>query len=226
MKLGAERNKLILLVVLVVIAIGGLYLNSTDDAPKTTTARVVSTAQTTATTATTRTPRTKGRPANSEFRPKVGGGKPDDHLDPGSIDPELRLDLLAKVQAVPPIEAGRNLFQFGAAPAPDKPLAPIPPTPKIQINQPPPQPPPTIAATTPQPPPVQPINLKYYGYVISKVDGQKKAALLDGDDILVVTENQTVKQRYRIVKIALGSIDIEDIQGKNTQTLKLQDIPG
>ena len=79
---------------------------------------------------------------------------------------------------------------------------------------------------TPQPPPVQPINFKYYGYVISKVDGQKKAALLDGDDILVVTENQTVKQRYRIVKIALGSIDIEDIQGKNTQTLKLQDIPG
>ena len=74
-----------------------------------------------------------------------------------------------------------------------------------------------------QPPP--PINLKYYGYVISKTDGRKEAFLLDGEDIILATENQTIKQRYRIVRIALTSIVIEDTQGKNTQTLQFQELP-
>jgi hypothetical protein len=84
---------------------------------------------------------------------------------------------------------------------------------------------PITPAGPPPPPPPAPINLKYYGYAISKLDGHKQAFLLDGEDIMLVTENQTVKQRYRIVRIALTSIDIEDTQSKNTQTLKLQDIP-
>ena len=227
MTLGAERNKVIVLVGLVVVAALGLYFNSTGDGPQASAPRVPGADAVPIVTTSAHTGRPAGRPANSEFRPKVGGGRPDDKIDVATIDPELRLDLLAKVQAVPPIEAGRNLFQFGVAPAPDKPLPAVPTgVAKIPVNSGPPAPPPPVVPQAPQPPPVQPINLKYYGYVISKVDGHKRATLLDGEDILVVTENQTVKQRYRIVKIALTSIDIEDIQGKNTQTLKLQDIPG
>jgi hypothetical protein len=60
---------------------------------------------------------------------------------------------------------------------------------------------------------------------VSKADGQKAAFLLDGDDIMVVRENETVKQRYKIVRIALNSIVIEDTQAKSTQTLALQDTP-
>jgi hypothetical protein len=89
----------------------------------------------------------------------------------------------------------------------------------------PPPPAPVIAQGPPPPPPPPPINLKYYGYVVSKKDGRKEAFLLDGEEILFATENQTVKQRYRIVRIALTSIVIEDTQAKNTQTLQFQDTP-
>ena len=228
MNLGAEPKKVAILIVLVVVALGALYMNSSGNSSST--ATPAPRVQATAAPAATKTnpaagARTPARSANSEFRPRVMGGRPDDQPDPASIDPELRLDLLAKIQAVPPIEAGRNLFQFGAAPAPDKSMPAVPQNvPKIPITTPTPQP--TAAINTPPaPPPVQPIDLKYYGYKVSKATGQKMAFLLDGDLPIIAAENETVKKRYRIVKIALTSIDIEDTQAKNTQTLKLQDIP-
>lgn len=181
-----------------------------------------------AATTTGNTPARQSRTAITEFRPRVMGNRPGDKIDPNTIDPKLRLDLLAKVEAVQPIEAGRNLFQMGQAPAPDKPLPAVPKgVPPINVLSASRTPPPTAPAPTgpPQPPPAPPINLKYYGYTVSKLNGHKEAFLMDGDDVLLGTENQVLKQRYRIVKIALNSIDIEDTQYKNTQTLKLQDLP-
>jgi hypothetical protein len=168
--------------------------------------------------------------SSGEFRPRVIGTRPDDRPDPASINPELHLDILAKVQAVPPIEAGRNLFQFGAAPPPPGPMPTVPKgVPPIPINNHPAPPvtaPAVVSANTQPPTPTAPpINLKYYGYQVSKTDGHKVAFLLDGEDVVIVRENETVKQRYRIVRIALNSIEIEDTQFKSTQTLKLQDIP-
>jgi hypothetical protein len=164
----------------------------------------------------------------SEFHLRLLGSRPDDHPDPSAIDPELKLDLLTKVQAVEPIEAGRNLFQYGAAPPPPGPVKPLPTNvPPIPIKN--SAPAPTVAVLSesrpaPTPPPT-PINLKYYGYVVSKIDGRKEACLLDGEDIVLAAENETIKQRYRIVRIALNSIVIEDTQAKNTQTLQFQDVP-
>jgi hypothetical protein len=178
-------------------------------------------------TARNNTPAKASRTAITDFRPRVMGNRPGDKIDPNTIDPTLRLDLLAKVQAVEPIEAGRNLFQFGQAPAPDKPLPAVPTgVPHIQVSSTERTPPAPPAPTGPAPPPPPPpINLKYYGYTVSKADGHKEAFLMDGDDVLLGAENQTLKKRYRIVRIALNSIDIEDTQYKNTQTLKLQDLP-
>jgi hypothetical protein len=48
---------------------------------------------------------------------------------------------------------------------------------------------------------------------------------MDGDDILIAGENDTLKRRYRIVKIGVNSITIEDTQFKSTQTLPLQEAP-
>ena len=229
MTLGAEPKKVIILAVIVV---GGLayYLLSGDSTPSPAPRPIqTSTIVAPPSAGTFRAPakaRTQVRAA-SEFRPRVLGTRPDDKTDPASIDPELRLDLLAKVQAVEPIAAGRNLFQFGAAPAPDKPVPVLPKgVPQIPINHQPTPPPPTITSLPAGPPAAPPINLKYYGFAVSKADGHKQAFLMDGDDVIVAGENQTVKQRYRIVRIALTSIDIEDTQAKDTQTLKLQDIPG
>ena len=40
----------------------------------------------------------------------------------------------------------------------------------------------------------------------------KKAFFLDGEDILVATEGELVKQRYRVVRIGLSSVDLQDTQ--------------
>jgi hypothetical protein len=160
----------------------------------------------------------------SEFQPRLGPKTPEDRPDPATIDPTLRLDLLAKVQNVDLGAPGRNLFDFGAAPAP---VAPMPTkVAKIAVNPAPPPPMPAPGANlTPPPPPPPPITLKYYGYKISSSDGHKAAFLLDGEDIMVAGENDTVKRRYRVVKIGVGSITIEDTQYRNTQTIPIQESP-
>lgn len=230
MTLGAEPKKVAILAVLVLTAVGGYFYNSSSDVTITvpSTRTPVRPAAPPAA-ASGRTTQRSTRSMNTEFRPRVFGSRPDDQGDPASINPELHLDLLAKVQAIEPAEASRNLFQFGQPPAPPKPLAPVPSNvPKIAVNQPATPPPSAVTHPAPAgPPPAPPIDLKYYGYVVNKADGLKRAFLLDGDNVLMVSENQTVKQRYRIVKIALTSIEIEDMQAKNTQTLRLPpDAPG
>jgi hypothetical protein len=137
-----------------------------------------------------------------------------------TIDPELRLDLLAKVQAVN-IEGGRrNLFAVGAPPLPPEPNVPV--KKDTQVAQMGPQPPP---APPPPPPAPQapPITLKYYGYSSARGDNRKHAFFLDGDDILVAAEGETVKKRYRVVRIGVNSVVMEDTQFKHEQTLPLQE---
>jgi hypothetical protein len=120
----------------------------------------------------------------------------------------------------------RNIFQYGAAPPPPEAVKPVElpkNTPKIAINQPAAGGP---AAGPPPPPPVPtapPMTFKYYGYKVSKSDGRKQAFLLDGDDIIIAGENDAVKSgRYKVVRIGVNSITIEDTQFKSTQTLQLQ----
>jgi hypothetical protein len=227
--LGAEPKKVAILAVLAVLALGGLYLNSSGDStPASVTRTRTPVVARTTVVAPSAAKTSKAQAGGGEFRLRVLGTRPDDKVDPKDIDPELHLDLLAKVQAVAPIEAGRNLFQYGAAPPPPGqvklpdhvqpiPINHNPPPPVVAVVREPTGPPPT--------PPPPPINLKYYGYVVSKTDGRKEACLLDGEDIILAAENQTIKQRYKIVRIALNSIVIEDTQAKNTQTLQFQDTP-
>jgi hypothetical protein len=162
----------------------------------------------------------------SEFKIRQGVEPGEEKPDPATIDPTLRLDLLAKLQNVEPPAAMRNIFQYGAAPpppAPPGPPVPLPPNPsKIQITNtpttPPGPPPPPPAPTAP------PMTFKYYGYKVSKADGRKEAFLLDGDEIIIAGENDSVKRgRYKVVRIGVNSITIEDTQFKSTQTLQLQE---
>jgi hypothetical protein len=226
--LGAEPKKVAILAAIVVG--GGLYyfLSSGDSAPAPVPRPIAPVAGTT-TRAVTKPAKAQTVQANGgEFKPRIPGSRPDDKVEIDSIDPELHLDLLAKVQSVAPLEAGRNLFQYGAAPPPPTMVKLPDHVPPIAVNHQPPPPqqlPPVVARTDPQPPAAPPINLKYYGYVVSKTDGRKEACLLDGEEIILATENQTVKQRYKIVRIALTSIVIEDTQAKSTQTLQFQDTP-
>lgn len=233
MNLGAEPKKVAILGAVVVIGVVTYFMmNGSGDSTSTTSSQpFLSTAPAGAFAASgNSTSATRKIRLSPEFRLRVGPARPEEAVDPATIDPELKLDLLAKVQAVAPIEAGRNLFQFGAAPPPEKPLGQLPPSPPkiepVKTTAPPPPgtngPSGPVTAVTPPPPPM---NFKYFGYERRVSDDHRVAFLMDGEDVLRVEENQTVKQRYKIIHIALKSIVIEDTQAKNTQTLPIQDAP-
>ena len=57
------------------------------------------------------------RSRGDEFHPSLRSKRKEDQIDPLTIDPTLRLDLLAKVQNVKLDGGQRNLFQFGKAEA-------------------------------------------------------------------------------------------------------------
>lgn len=111
--------------------------------------------------------------------------------------------------------------RFGAAPLPPEPAVSVKAgtqTAAVMGPQPPPAPPPPPTA-----PPPPPITLKYYGYSSARADNRKHAFFLDGDDILVAAEGETVKKRYRVVRIGVNSVVMEDTQFKHEQTLPLQE---
>ena len=156
-----------------------------------------------------------------EFHPVLHSKRPEDRIDPMSVDPTLRLDLLARLQEVKPADGARNLFQFGKPPEPKVEL-PKGPEPKVLPKPPAPV---NVAANNPskqpEPPPAPLINLKYYGFSILRDNGKKTAFFLDGDDILMATEGETLKRRYRIVRIELNSVTMEDTESKRQQSVAL-----
>jgi hypothetical protein len=156
---------------------------------------------------------------SEEFRPSLRPKRPEDRVDPTTIDPTLRLDLLAKVQAVGREGGSRNLFAAGAPPLPPEPKVTVAAARPGAMGPEPPPPPPQA----PLPPQAPPITLKYYGYSSARGENLKRAFFLDGDDILVASEGETVKnKRYRVVRIGVNSVVMEDTQFKHEQTLPLQ----
>ena len=237
MKLGAEPKKVAWLGGLIAVAIVLFFVNSTPSGPP---------AQSTAPrpTAGIRLPSQQvaevpmGRPVPAaqtrqssrqgrvltEFKPSMKPKRPEDRPDPMSVDPTIRVDVLAKLQTVGAEGIHRSLFEFSQAP---------PPTPKVdtakvkvpdprlaaQATQP-------VAPSTPPPPPPPPIPLKFYGYITPSTAGGKRAFFLEGEDIHVVTEGDLVKRRYKIVRIGINSVVVEDTEFKNQQTLPLEEQPG
>ena len=218
-----ERKKLYFLGVLAAIVVYLLWPGSSESPVGGVSTRAVAPSGTETTTTAPGVPQRRGitARAGAEFRPRLRSNRPEDRIDPAKVDPTLRLDLLAKVQGVAPEGGSRNLFQFGAA-APVVPLAPIPKAPKVVINgpvqaaAPPPNPGPPPAPVAP------PIPLKYYGFTNAKGEQRKRAFFLDGEDIIVAREGDTVKSRYKVVRIGVNSIEMEDTQFKSKQTLPLE----
>jgi hypothetical protein len=154
------------------------------------------------------------------FQPSL---KPPDGMDVAKIDPTIKLDLLAKVRNVSMETGSRgSVFAFGKEPPPPPP----PPGPKTTItpgSMPGANPPapPDAKPAPPSTPTAPPIPLKFYGYSNTPRGGPKRAFFLDGEDINVVTENDVIKNRYKIVKIGVNSVVVEDMNFKTQQTLPL-----
>jgi hypothetical protein len=151
-----------------------------------------------------------------DFKPSL---KPKDGVDISKVDPTLRLDLLAKLNGVGlGLGTRGSVFDWGKAPPPPAEVK-IDPGPIARIYG-PPTPTPKPAPPTPVPtPPPPPIPLKFYGF--STHSGAKRAFFLDGDDIDVAGENDVIKNRYKVIKIGINSVEMEDLNYKHQQTLPL-----
>jgi hypothetical protein len=139
-------------------------------------------------------------------------------MDVSSIDPNLKLELMARVRKVSLEGGSRSLFEFYTPPPPPPPpikVNPIKPDPaKTVATQPlPPGPPPS--------PPPLPIPLKFYGYSGAVRSNVRRAFFLDGEDIVQAGENETIRNRYKVVRIGVNSAVVEDTVAKNQQTLPL-----
>ena len=64
--------------------------------------------------------------------------------------------------------------------------------------------------------------MKYYGSSMPYPQGAKRAFFLDGDEMLFGFEGEVLKKRYRVVKIGVNSVVMEDLQYKSEQTLPLE----
>ncbi|MBZ5603211.1 MAG: hypothetical protein LAO79_12995 [Acidobacteriia bacterium] len=156
-----------------------------------------------------------------DFHPTL---KVPEGMDVSKIDPTIKLELLAKVRNVG-AEAGSrgSVFAFGTAPPP-----PAPKVDPIKISK------LTAAAAAtaalkaaesaksvePPKPQAPPIPLKFFGYSNQRT-GVKRAFFLDGDDIDVVNENDVIKNRYKVIRIGINSVVVEDLNFKSQQTLPL-----
>jgi len=164
-----------------------------------------------------------GKGRTDDFHPVLHSKRPEERVDTSKIDPTLHLDILATLQRVVFSGGGRNPFKFG--PPPGKPLTG--PEPKVDLTPvaevKPPPPPPPVAPVAPPPPP---ITLKYYGFSSPPGTGTKTAFFLDGEDILVAREGETVKRRYRVIRIGVNSVVMEDTDSKRQQTIPLTEEAG
>lgn len=149
------------------------------------------------------------------FRPSM---KLAENIDPLQVDPTLRTDLLDRVRNVPVTLTGRNLFELGTPPPP--PVARVKP-PKVKIEVAVAQPVQQAPVGPAPPPPPPPIPLKFFGYIAPERNGPKRAFLAEGEDVFVASEGDLIRKRYKVVRINLSSIVMQDVNTNSQQTLPL-----
>ena len=228
---GASKNQIRALAVLGVILAGSIYYSffsgpSTSYTPAPAPVPAKTAAEPPASEQETAYPRAPGRVLGrgEEFHPVLRSKRKEDRIDPDKIDPRIKTYILAKLQQVPAAGSGRNLFQFGPTPPPA--AAPL-----VAKNEPkvkptigprwaaafdPPAPPPVAVV----PPPV-PFNAKYYGLATAASNGRKRAFFLDGEDIIIKAEGETVKGHFRLLRIGVTSVIVEDTETKRQQTVQI-----
>ena len=138
------------------------------------------------------------RPSASKAGAK-GSSKPGQKPKEESLDPTLKLDLLASAEKTQYEGAGRNIFvsQKEEVQIP-QPVAPAAITEEPQQYR------------EPAPPPPPPIPLKFYGFANSPGE-PKKVFLKNGEDVWVAGEGEIVDRRYKVVRISATFVEIQDL---------------
>lgn len=125
-----------------------------------------------------------------------------------SLDPRLRLDILAASQSKKYEAGGRNIFRME-----EKPIE------KTIANVREPAGPPAPPTPTPTPPP-PPITLKFYGFA-SKANEPKRIFLADEGEVFVARQGDIVERKYKVIQINNNSVIIEDVLNNNRQPIPL-----
>ena len=126
-----------------------------------------------------------------------------------SLDPTLRFDLLKSSEDTKYEGAGRDVFRvFVDIPKPIQ--NPVNMPPQAAVNQGP-----------PVPPPPPPIDLKFYGFAISKPGESKRIFLSQGEDVFIAKEGDIVDRRYKVVRISPNAVEILDVLSNNRQSIPL-----
>jgi hypothetical protein len=154
--------------------------------------------------------------AAAPLAPRVSatrGGKAAKKQHVESLDPTLRLDLLAASEQTLYEGNGRNIFVS----QPDPVTIPTPlkngSANGGMATQ------PTYVAPAPLPPP--PIPLKFFGFA-SKVGESKKIFLSQGEDVWVAGEGEIVNRRYKVLHISPNSVEMQDVVNSSPpQTIPL-----
>jgi hypothetical protein len=244
MKLGTEdKKKTALAIGLSVVALGTLYVNvfsgggSTSSTPRPRPAATQPSAEAplqpqarpsrtvAAVQAARSTSRTNRRRQTNNFEP-IWQQSHEGEFDPLAADPTLRTDLLAAVRTVPMSNYSRNIFQFGERRRIEQPLteAEKQKAAALATAQKPPTPAPTPKPAAAAPPPARKaprITWKYYGFASPTGDGKRRAFLLDGEDVLIGGEGAVFRERYKVKRIGMTSIVMEDLEYSEEQTLPI-----
>ena len=130
-----------------------------------------------------------------------------------SLDPTLRLDLLAASEQTEYQGNGRNIFVSQAEIIPP-PVAPGVTDRNRKEEE------AERQYTLPSIPAPPPIPLQFYGFA-SQPDEPRKIFLKKGEDVWVAGEGDTVDRRYKVVRITPTTVEIQDVLYSN----KPQSIP-
>ena len=205
MKLGAEnRTKLIIAVALLAVAVilGARFVGSLGGGSSSAAAPAM-------TSVAGAPPETLAPPNTTKSRNLGGRNTGKKPASVRSLDPTLRYDLLKASEETKYGGAGRNIFRVFV----DIPKMVQPPVPDHRV---------VADNTPPPPPPPPPIDLKFYGFAISKPGEAKRIFLIShGEDVFIAKEGDIVDRRYKVVRISPNSVEILDVLSNNRQSIPL-----
>lgn len=229
MEVGANRKSLIQLAITVALLAIVVYFQffrdpAAPEEPRRTQARpaaVATASNEPAPRQVSATRRTGGR-----FQPRLGRSKSEGTPDPMTAEATLRKNLLDRVRGIEEPAVERDIFNFGR---PKKPEV-KPPTQaetdqaqaRLEAAMRKPKPAPAKPAPRKAPVRARPPAWKYYGLASLPGAGAQRAFLLDGDEILVTTEGALIQERYRIGRIGLEALVLEDVQAEQEFTIPLE----
>ena len=186
MKIGAENKKQVrwMIALLAILVLVGIY-NFVDFGTSS---------------AASPTNPTAANPAKKPGAPQVADS---------TLDPRLRLDILAASQNKKYEVGGRNIFKMEEQVAKTD----------VGVRPKEPQGPPAPATPTPTPVP-PPIPLKFYGFA-SKANEPKRIFLDDEGEVFVARQGDIVERKYKVIQINNTSVIMEDVLNNNRQTIQL-----